>query len=165
VSTSFDDFYGAHFGALVAQLRAGTRDLAEAQDIVQEAFCRAWGRWDRLSDFDDPLGWVRRVAWNLAISRWRRARTVLRFLARQRPEHVRGPGPERLDLDAALARLPINQRRAIALHYLADLTTAEIASECGVPDSTVRSWLHRARAALARDLSDSAEEADRGYAR
>jgi RNA polymerase sigma-70 factor (ECF subfamily) len=163
--TSFDDFYGAHFGALVSQLRAGTNDLAEAQDVVQEAFCRAWGRWDRLSGYDDPLGWVRRVAWNLAISRWRRARTALRFLAFQRPQHAAGPGPERLDLDAALARLPINQRRAVALHYLADLTTAEIAHECGVSDSTVRSWLHRARATLMTDLSNGAEEVDRGYAR
>ena len=123
------------------------------------------GPWDRISGYDDPLAWVRRVAWNLAINRWRRTRTVRRFLARQRPEHVSGPSPERLDLDAALARLPINQRRAVALHYLADLSTAEIAGECGVPDSTVRSWLRRARAALAKDLSYSAEEADRGYTR
>lgn len=165
MSTSFDDFYGVHFGALVTQLRAGTSDLAEAQDIVQEAFCRAWGRWDRLVEYDDPLAWVRRVAWNLAVSRWRRSRTALRFLAGQRPQYVPGPGPERIDLDAALARLPINQRRAVALHYLADLTTAEIAAECGVPDATVRSWLYRARAALLKELSSTAEEADRGYVR
>ncbi|MEV4757665.1 SigE family RNA polymerase sigma factor [Micromonospora sp. NPDC049559] len=165
MSTSFDDFYSAHFGGLVAQLRAGTNDLAEAQDVVQEAFCRAWGRWDRVGRYEDPLGWIRRVAWNLAISRWRRSRTALRFLAGQRPAQVPGPGPERLDLDAALARLPLKQRRAVALHYLAGLTTAEIARECGVSDSTVRSWLHRARAALMKDLSNSTEEADHGYPR
>jgi RNA polymerase sigma-70 factor (ECF subfamily) len=165
MSTSFDDFYRVHFGALVTQLRAGTTNLAEAQDVVQEAFCRAWGRWDRLTEYDDPVAWVRRVAWNLAVSRRRRSRTALRFLAGQRAQYVAGPGPDRIDLDAALARLPIKQRRAVALYYLADLSTADIAADCGVSDATVRSWLHRARTALSRDLSDTAEEANRGYVR
>jgi RNA polymerase sigma-70 factor (ECF subfamily) len=162
LSGSFDDFYAAHFGPLVVQLHAGTGNLAEAQDVVQEAFCRAWGRWDRLMGYDDPVAWVRRVAWNLAISRWRRARTALRFVARQRVESVDGPDPDRVVLTAALARLPVKQRQAVTLFYLADLTTAEIAQECGVPESTVRSWLHRARAALRNELSDPLEEMRRG---
>jgi len=162
LSGSFDDFYAAHFGALVVQLHAGIGDLAEAQDVVQEAFCRAWGRWDQLVGYDDPVSWVRRVAWNLAISRWRRARTALRFVARQRVEHVDGPGPDRIALDEALARLPVKQRRAVTLFYLADLTTNEIAHECDVPESTVRSWLHRGRAALLAHLSDPIEEVSRG---
>lgn len=162
MSGGFDEFYGAHFGPLVAQIRAGTNDLAEAQDIVQEAFCRAWGRWDRLVEYEDPFGWVRRVAWNLAVSRWRRRRTVRDFLLRQRPQHVAGPTADRLDLDVALSRLPVNQRRAVALYYLADLGTAEIAEDCGVSESTVRSWLHRARTALAKDLKEHAEEVDNG---
>jgi RNA polymerase sigma-70 factor (ECF subfamily) len=159
---SFDDFYAAHFGPLVAQLHAGTGSLAEAQDVVQEAFCRAWGRWDQLMGYDDPVAWVRRVAWNLAVSRWRRTRTALRFAARQRVETVAGPGPDRVVLTAALARLPVKHRRAVTLFYLADLTTGEIAQECGVPEATVRSWLHRARAALLKDLSDPVEEVRRG---
>ncbi|GAA5194686.1 SigE family RNA polymerase sigma factor [Rugosimonospora acidiphila] len=162
MSGSFDEFYAAHFGPLVVQLQAGTGDFAEAQDVVQEAFCRAWGRWDRLIGYDDPVAWVRRVAWNLAISRWRRTRTALRFVARQRVESVAGPDPDRVALTAALARLPVKQRRAVALFYLADLSTNEIAQECGVPESTVRSWLHRARAALLKDLSDPVEEIQRG---
>jgi RNA polymerase sigma-70 factor (ECF subfamily) len=162
LSGSFDDFYAAHFGALVVQLRAGTGDLAEAQDVVQEAFCRAWGRWDQLIGYEDPVAWVRKVAWNLAISRWRRTRTALRFVARQRAEHVAGPDPDRVALSAALDRLPVKQRRAVTLFYLADLTTGEIAQECGVPESTVRSWLHRARATLLKELTDPLEEVRRG---
>jgi RNA polymerase sigma-70 factor (ECF subfamily) len=162
VSTSFDEFYAAHFGALVVQVHAGIGNLTEAQDVVQEAFCRAWGRWEQLAGYDDPVAWVRRVAWNVAISRWRRSRTARRYLRRQRVEHAAGPGPERVALDAALARLPTRQRRAVVLYYLADLTTAEIAADCGVPESTVRSWLYRARAALLDQLSDPAEEVRRG---
>lgn len=165
MSESFDEFYAAHFGALVVQLRAGTGDLAEAQDVVQEAFCRAWSRWDRLSGYDDPVGWVRRVAWNLAVSRWRRGRTARRYAQRERVEHVDGPNPDRVDLIAALATLPTNQRRAVALFYLADLSTADIAQDCRVPESTVRSWLRRARIALMESLGGPLQEVDRGSVR
>src|SRR6201999_3006928 len=102
------------------------------------------------------------VAWNLAITRWRRAKTAWSFLARQRPQHVDGPGPDRVALHDALRALPAQQRRAVTLFYLADLTTAQIAQECAVPESTVRSWLHRARAALLKELTDPLEEARRG---
>ena len=73
---TFDDFYHAHFRGLTVQLYAYTGDLPQAQDLVQEAFCRALDRWDRLVRYEDPAAWVRRVAWNLARSRWRRLRTV-----------------------------------------------------------------------------------------
>jgi RNA polymerase sigma-70 factor, ECF subfamily len=165
VTESFDEFYAAHFGALVVQVRAATGDVSEAQDVVQEAFCRAWSRWERLSGYDDPVGWVRRVAWNLAVSRWRRGRTALRYVQRQRVEHVDGPGPERVDLIAALATLPVKHRRAVALFYLADLSIADIAQDCRVPESTVRSWLRRARLALMDSLGGPLEEVDRGSVR
>lgn len=77
-SEAFDEFYLASRDRLVLQVAALTGDPAEALDHVQEAFIRAWTRWDRISTYDDPEGWVRRVARNQATSRWRRARrTVL----------------------------------------------------------------------------------------
>lgn len=161
----FDDFYAAHFGALTVQLYAYFGDRQEAQDVVQEAFCRALARWSKVSRYDDPVAWVRRVAWNLAVSKWRRTRTALSFLRRQRPEEARldGPGPERVALIAALATLPEQHRRAIVLHYLADLTVLEIADREGVAEGTVKSWLHRARTALAAQLQTSdIEEVRRG---
>jgi RNA polymerase sigma-70 factor (ECF subfamily) len=157
VAQAFADFYAAHFGALTVQLYAFTGDMSEAQDVVQEAFCRAWPRWDRLVAYDDPVAWVRRVAWNVATSRWRRGRTALNFLARQRPEVIEGPGPDRVAVTVAMARLPVRHRRVVALYYLAGLTTAEIAQECDVAEGTVRSWLHRARAVLLAQLADRPE--------
>ncbi|SCG80737.1 RNA polymerase sigma-70 factor, ECF subfamily [Micromonospora echinaurantiaca] len=156
----FDDFYHAHFRGLVVQLRAYTGDPGQAQDLVQEAFCRAFARWDRLAGYDDPLAWIRRVAWNLAHSRWRRLRTAQAFLHRQREVHVAGPNPDRVALDAALALLPPRQRRAVVLHYLADLSVAEIAAQERVAEGTVKSWLHRGRAALAASLRDTEEAPD-----
>ncbi|GGQ67331.1 RNA polymerase sigma factor [Couchioplanes azureus] len=152
---SFDELYAAHYADLVVQLYAYFGDRQEAQDVVQEAFCRALARWRTVSRYDDPVSWVRRVAWNLAVSGWRRRRTALNFLRRQRTgeDRVDGPGPERVALVAALATLPATQRRAMVLHYLADLTIAEIAAREGAAEGTVKSWLHRARTALAAELN------------
>ncbi|MEV0729399.1 SigE family RNA polymerase sigma factor [Polymorphospora sp. NPDC050346] len=155
----FDEFYHAHYRALTVQMYAYTNDLGQAQELVQEAFCRAFARWDKVIRYDDPLAWVRRVAWNLATSRWRRLRTAQAFLRRQRTEdHVPEPSPDRVVLAAALAQLPPKHRRAILLHYLADLTIAEIAHQEGVADGTVKSWLHRGRTALATQLAERKEE-------
>lgn len=152
--TDFDEFYAAHYADLVVQIYAYFGDRQEAQDVVQEAFCRALARWRRLSAYDDPVAWVRRVAWNLATSRWRRARTALGFLRRQREEPVvDAPGLDRVALVNALAALPPAQRRAMVLHYLVDLSVAEIAQREGVAEGTVKSWLYRGRAALAEQLS------------
>ncbi|MFC0007185.1 RNA polymerase sigma factor [Micromonospora siamensis] len=153
----FDQLYHAHFRSLTVQLTAYCGDLAQAQDLVQEAFCRAFARWSKVSRYDDPVAWVRRVAWNLASSRWRRLRTAQSFLRRQREEHVPGPGPDRVALDAALAQLPPNHRRAVVLHYLADLSVSQIAAQEDVAEGTVKSWLHRGRAALASQLTATSE--------
>ncbi|MEU3458202.1 SigE family RNA polymerase sigma factor [Micromonospora sp. NPDC006766] len=156
----FDGLYHAHFRSLALQLAAYCGDLSQAQDLVQEAFCRAFARWSRVSRYDDPLAWVRRVAWNLATSRWRRLRTAQSWLHRQREEHVPGPDPDRVALTVALAKLPASQRRAVVLHYLADLSVMQIAEQEGVPEGTVKSWLHRGRAALAVQLAGTNEVTD-----
>ena len=149
----FDELYRAQYGNVVAMAYALTGDLAEAQDLAQEGFCRAWQRWRRVAGYDQPLAWIRRVVANLATSRWRRLAAARRF----RPEPA-GPapelGPDHVALVAALRRLPDPQRRAVVLHYLGDLPVATIAQELGVADGTVKSWLHRGRAALAAQLTE-----------
>ena len=144
----FAEFYAASFGPLTAQLHAFIGDHAEAQDLVQEAFCRAYARWHTIARFDDPTGWVRRVAWNLAVSRWRRSvrfRLWQRDLLPPAAADLEGIDP---DLVAALAKLPRHHRQAVVLHYLADFSVREIAEFCGVADGTVKSWLSRGRATL-----------------
>lgn len=153
----FDAFYAAAFPRLTGQLYAFTGDHGEAQDVVQEAFVRAW---DRRRDFladGAPEAWVRTVAMRLAVSRWRRARRWLE-LVRRTPPPESAPGPETqhahlTDLVAALRRLPEAQRRAVVLHHLCDLSVEQVASETGAPVGTVKARLSRGRAALARELS------------
>jgi RNA polymerase sigma-70 factor, ECF subfamily len=161
VEASFDGIYHAHVRRLTVQLCAYTGDLALAQDLVQEAFCRAFARWSSVSRYDDPVAWIRRVAWNLATSRWRRSRVARAFLGRQREEYVAGPSPDHVVLTAALAKLPEPHRRAVVLHHLADLPVAEIAMQENVSEGTVKSWLHRGRTQLAALLADQPQEDSR----
>lgn len=151
----FDEFYAATFHGLRSQLYAYLGDRAEAQDVVQEAFCRAFARWKRISGYEDPVAWVRKVAWNLATSRFRKQRTVTNFLRGQREEHHDGPSPDRVALVRALATIPPQQRKAVVLHYIGHLSVAEIATQEGVAEGTVKSWLSRGRAALNTQLSEA----------
>ena len=145
---SYDAFYAESFRPISLQLYAHFGESGDAADVTQEAFCRAWQRWSTVRRYDDPAAWVRRVAWRLAISRWRRVRTALTH----RPVSVQERTPEmqgvRVDLIRALATLPVNQRRAVVLYYLADLSVGEIAADAGVAQGTVKSWLSRGRLAL-----------------
>lgn len=153
---SFDAFYRATRQRLFDCLYALTGNAAEAQDVVHEAYARAWQRWPTVGRYGNPEAWVRMVARRIAVSRWRRARN--RLLAHRRvgaPEPLPGPGPETVALIAALRQLPMPQRTAIVLHYLAGLPVAEIAAETGVPVSTAKARLARGRRTLARLLKVS----------
>lgn len=153
----FAQFYAAQFHGITLALFAYTSDLPLAQDIAQEAFTRAVIRWEKVRTYDDPAAWVRRVAFNLASSRWRRRRIASAYLRSQREQHVDGPDPDRVALIRALATLPERQRRAVILHYLADMSVADVARQEGVSPNTVKSWLHRGRAQLAAQLGEQWE--------
>ena len=154
----FDELYQARYLDVVATVHALVGDLGVAQELAQEAFCRAWQRWDRVARYEDPAAWVRRVAMNLAMSRWRRLVVARRHLLRREPPpEAPALGPDHVVLVAALRTLPADQRRAIVLHHLVDLPVHQVAEELGVPAGTVKSWLHRGRAALAAYLSETEE--------
>ena len=147
----FDDFYVRSRDRLAMQIAALTGDPVEAVDHVQEAYIRAWARWTYVGGLEDPEGWVRRVARNLAVSRWRRARRlVLRA----------GPAERSIDWDDdqrsvvdALRTLPRSHREAIVLHHLVGLSVDEIAADMNAPVGTVKSWLSRGRRQLTTALT------------
>ena len=130
-----------------------TGDRQESQDLVQEAFLRAWREWERVSTLDSQQAWLRRVIYNLAVNHWRRLST--------RRDHERlvgheavsqGTGVGHLDVMRALRSLPIKQRQALMLVAIDDLTTAQAAHEMGAKESSVRVWVSRARASMERML-------------
>ena len=146
----FTAFYDATWPRTVACAYAMTGSLGDAEDIAQEAYSRAWPRWPSLREYDDPGAWVRHVATRLAVSRWRRARTAVGFLARSRaPEPAAAPSEATAALVAALKELPEAQRRAVVLHHLGDFSIGEIARIEQCPEGTVKARLSRGRAALA----------------
>ncbi|SCF17142.1 SigE family RNA polymerase sigma factor [Micromonospora mirobrigensis] len=155
----FDAFYTATARRVVHHVYAYCGNLAEAQDVAQEAYARAWQRWSTVGDYEDPEGWVRTVAWRLSANRHR---GLLRWFAARsrlgRTADVPGPNPDRVALLDALRRLPEAQRRVVVLHHLEDLPVAEIARRTGMPAGTVKVYLSRARAALATLLGDDERE-------
>ena len=145
----FTTFYAASFPRLVGQLYAMTGDQGEAQDAVQEAFVRAWVHRARIDTDRGAEAWVRVTAWRIAASRWRRARNGARLiLLTARPESIEGPDPGRVAFVDALRKLPAEQRRALVVYHLCDLTVDQIAAETGVPTGTVKARLARGRQML-----------------
>lgn len=148
------ELYAASYRRLVGQLSALTGSVAEAEDLVQEAFARAAPRWARLRTYENPEAWLRTVAVNLARSRWRSARRALAARGRLAADEAQPtPGSEEhLDLVRALRALPAAQREALVLFHVADLPVEDVAHTLGVPVGTVKARLSRGRAALALQL-------------
>ncbi|GIF50005.1 RNA polymerase sigma-70 factor (ECF subfamily) [Asanoa ferruginea] len=165
-TADFDDFYRASRRRMLGYIYVLTGDIVEAQDVVQEAFVRAWQRWSTVGGYADPEAWVRVVAARIAISRWRGRMSRARAYARHgAPTPVEGPTPDTVALVAALRRLPAAQRTTLALHYVLGLSVADIAGETNAAVGTVKARLSRGRAALAVLLADEDRpevEANRG---
>ncbi|HOG28059.1 MAG TPA: sigma-70 family RNA polymerase sigma factor [Vicinamibacterales bacterium] len=147
------------------------RDDGVAEELTQEAFLKAFralGSFDPAYKFST---WVLRIAHNLAIDHLRRVRPILvpidDWSGSENPGDVlvdaRAPSPLdhalrrdlRADLEAALSRLRPAFRSLVVMRYLEDLSYEEIALATGLPLGTVKSHLHRARAALARLMAES----------
>jgi RNA polymerase sigma-70 factor (ECF subfamily) len=127
----------------------------EADDIAQEALLRAWRHRNSLRDRDQFPAWLARIVHNEAMRV--RGRPVPEPVADVR-ESADVPGEstviERLDVRAALSLLTTEEQQMVCLRYLGDLTQPAIARTLGVPEGTVKTRLHRARAKLHRALNE-----------
>jgi RNA polymerase sigma factor (sigma-70 family) len=152
---SFSEFYESQYAAVVrlAVALVGRWDLAE--ELVQDAFVTLHARWDRVSLYESPEGWLRRVVLNRSLSALRRRAVEVRLLgrlARQRERPVELPASES-EIWRAVAALPRRQAQVVALMFVDDLTVGEIASVLECDENTVRTHLRRARHSLASRLS------------
>lgn len=152
--------FHAHFPRLVRGLALAGGDPHLADDAVCEAFVAASRRWNQIREYDDPVGWIRRVAINKVLddrrARRRRHRTTLDAAAREaRIDTVLATDGARLDVQRALADLAPGQRTAVCLYYLADLSVGEVADAMGVSAGTVKSQLSAARGNLKALLQET----------
>jgi RNA polymerase sigma-70 factor, ECF subfamily len=166
-SREFEEFYQANYGRLVIILTAVLGDRQEAEDACQEAFARALARWPRVSGYDLPEMWVRRVALRLAVDlrrRWRRRRGTSDRLRAVRPADAAEPSDalQFTELGRALMRLPLREREVLVLHYVADMPVDRIAADRGLPAGTVKDRLAAGRRHLERELAANPEEARDG---
>jgi RNA polymerase sigma-70 factor (sigma-E family) len=145
-SVTFESLYEQRFGSMVrlAYTLVDTREQAE--EVVQDSFAAVYQRFHRL---DNPEAYLRVTVLN-------GCRRVLRrrMLSRRQPV----PPSEEGQLGAshvvdAIRRLPHRQRSMVVLRYDLQLTDREIAHTLGIPVGTVKSTIHRALAALRKELS------------
>ena len=151
----FDAFYRSEYAGVVTLVHsiAGNRWIAE--ELAQEAFLRAHRRWDDVGRYDRPDSWVRKVAMNLAISRFRRVRAeaiarlrLAGYAPRLFPE-IPEPHDE---FWSEVRRLAPRQRQIVALFYVEDRPIRDIAELLGIAEGTVKAQLHKARTRLAQRL-------------
>jgi RNA polymerase sigma-70 factor, ECF subfamily len=148
---AFDDLFLAHYERLVRSLTLICGDREVAADCVADAFERAFVRWRRVGRLEDPVGWVRRVAINRARDvhrRHRRRDRAVERLAGRRAGPDTAPEPTDAGLLAAVSDLPTQQRTVVALHYLEDLSVADVADAMDLSEGAVKYHLHQARARL-----------------
>lgn len=139
----FERLFDAEFASVMRTVFLICHDYYRAQDLAQDAFVELLRKWDRVSRYDRPGAWVRRVAIRLAV------RSVQRERMRRHAEQTAGPPlshePADLDVMDAVKTLPAQQRAAVVLYYFEDATVADIAEVLGCSPSTARVHLHRAR--------------------
>ncbi len=152
VGQELSEIFQACYRRLVVQLYGVVGDIHEAESLVQQAFVRASAAGNRFLIAENHEAWLRTTALNVHRTRWRKLRNFARIRDRlQQPTDLPGIDQQVAIVDA-LRVLPEPTRQVIALHYLADLPVAEVASIFGCPVGTVESRLQRGRESLAVTL-------------
>lgn len=158
----FAAFYAATRDSCLRAICAAVGDAGLAEELVAEAFSKAFAHWRKLRRHPAPQAWVIRVALNTHVTWWRKRRREVAWDMRD-PAHDRADSDDRSQaLDdgtmAALLALPRRQREVIALRVFLDLDNYYTAQALGIVPHTVSTYLARATATLRTTL---AAEADR----
>jgi len=130
-------------------------DEGRAAEITQDAFVEAFRRWDRVSRFDRPDLWLRRVVINRSISVRRRNRSEAEAISRlsRAPETS---GTDAVDVGAwsVVGQLPTRQAQALVLVYGCDLSLDEASAVMNCSVGSVKTHLSRGRAGVAAKLEE-----------
>jgi RNA polymerase sigma-70 factor (sigma-E family) len=151
----FEEYVRNRQDALLRSARRLVPDPIEAQDLLQTALVRTYGRWDGIADKSLADAYLRRVMINTR-TEWWRARKLDEVPTDQLPEDSVEDGTEqhadRALLMDILQVLAPKQRSVVVLRHWEQMTTEETAEALGMSTGTVKSTLHRALARLRQEL-------------
>lgn len=157
--------WSAHYAELTRLGLGMTGDRREAEVLVPDAFVALLARWSKLRDPQLALSYLRRVVINGGRGRWRslsRDREVAGRIATSawvvESGHRAAGEPDidtRLELLAALSRLPARKRACVLLRHYVDLSEAEVAELLGISVGTVKSQTARALQQLGQAIDQS----------
>ena len=156
----FADFYRASRDPCLRAVTAVAGDRELAEELLAEAFTRAWMSWGKVRRHAAPRAWVVRTALNLGVSWWRRRHREVPLADHDAAAQAGPSGGVDPALVAALRRLPVRQREVLALRIFLDLDTETTAKVIGIAPGTVTAHLSRAVAALRRDLRPASTDAN-----
>lgn len=150
----FEAFYAREFRSVVglAYVLSGSRSGAE--DLAQESFVSALRNWSRISGYDNPGAWVRRVVVNRSVSRFRRKKAEAKAMLRVSSVDYSVPEPDRASSDVweAVRTLPTRQAQVVALRFYDGQGIAQIARILNCSENTVKTHLQRGKQSLANAL-------------
>jgi RNA polymerase sigma-70 factor (ECF subfamily) len=146
-------FFREEFANVTRTVSLILRDRRRAEDVAQEAFIQLYRHWAKVSRYQLPEAWVRRVAIRLAVrtARRERLRGTLERGSTSAPATPATPDP---DLAAAIGRLSPAQRAAVVLFYFEDRPVAQVADLLDCSTATAKVHLHRARGRLRELLGE-----------
>jgi RNA polymerase sigma factor (sigma-70 family) len=162
-AVAFDDgyaaFYRAEFPHVVRTSYLIVHDRQRAEEVAQEAFIQLLVHWRKVSRYQQPGAWVRRVAIRIA-SRTAR-RDQLRPVLEQGTDPPLVLAAQDVDLLNAIKQLPTRQRAAVALFYFEDRPLPEVADILGCSHAAAKVHVFNARRRLADLLSEEVLDGDR----
>ncbi|HCP62234.1 MAG TPA: SigE family RNA polymerase sigma factor [Actinobacteria bacterium] len=145
----FEEFFQFQYPRLLRAMYLVTGDRHEAEELAQDAFVRAFERWDRVAAANNPPGYLYRTALNLYRSKLRRAKRAARKFTAPPPDpDLFAAADDRDAIGRALAGLPEGQREAVVMVEWLDMTNEEAGAALGISPVTVRVRIHRARGTL-----------------
>lgn len=151
----FETFYAEHREPIARALTLVLGNAELASDATDEAMTRAVGKWSVVSGYDNPQGWVYRVALNWARSWLRRRRRERDRPVSFGPDSA-SPIERNIALEDALARLSIEHRSVVVLRFYFDWTVDQTAEALAIAPGTVKSRLARALPLLRSYLGEDA---------
>jgi RNA polymerase sigma-70 factor (ECF subfamily) len=159
IDDGYDSFYRAEYPHVVRTSYLIVHDRQRAEDVAQEAFIQLLTRWRKVSRYEQPAAWVRRVAIRLA------SRAARREQRRPSVEHASDPPltlvAQDVDLLRAIRQLTPQQRAAVALYYFEDRPLPEVAHILGCSHAAAKVHVFNARKRLALLLGEEAVDVDR----